>query len=235
MIRSVIHTNQQSIDRVLNAGLPVVLVFWSQSAQLAAPAESLLAEAAERHAGKLLVAKIDAQAERSLLGRFGIDQLPAITFVVQGKPESKLQGSFTTEEVRAWLTYLTGGGPRPAAQSRPAPQSGTQQTSGAPLILTDATFQQVVAGPGPVLVDFWAPWCGPCRMVAPAVEQLARDFQGRALVGKLNIDENPQSAQRFNVMSIPTLLIFQKGQVVDQIVGAQPAQVLRQRLERFVA
>jgi thioredoxin 1 len=235
MIRSVIHTNQQSIDRVVNAGLPVVLVFWSQSDQLAAPVESLLAEAAERHAGRLLVAKIDTQAERPLLGRFGIDQLPAIAMIVQGKPEAKLQGAFSPEEVRAWLTYLTGGGARPAVQSRPAPTSGTQQTNGSPLVLTDATFQQVVAGRGPVLVDFWAPWCGPCRMVAPAVEQLARDFQGRAVVGKLNIDENPQSAQRFNVMSIPTLLIFQNGQVVDQIVGAQPAQVLRQRLERFVA
>ena len=71
-------------------------------------------------------------------------------------------------------------------------------------------------------------------MVAPAVEQPARDFQGRAVAGKLNIDENPQTAQRFNVMSIPTLLIFQNGKVVDQIVGAQPAHVLRQHLARFV-
>lgn len=239
MIRSVIHTNQQSIDRVLNAGLPVALVFWSQNAQLAAPVESLLAEAAARHAGKLLVAKIDAQAAPEgpppLLGRFAVDQLPAIVFVVQGKPAAKLHGAINAEEVRTWLTYLTRGGPRPAAQTRPTPKSGYQQANGIPVTLSDATFQRAVAGPGPVLVDFWAPWCGPCRMVAPAVEQLARDFQGRAVVAKLNIDENPQTAQRFNVMSIPTLLIFRNGQVVDQIVGAQPAQVLRQRLERFVA
>jgi thioredoxin 1 len=235
MIHSVIHTNQHSIDRVLNAGLPVVLVFWSASAQVAAPVDSLLSEAAERHAGKLLVAKIDAQAERSLLGRFGVEQLPAVLFVVQGKPQANLQGVLSVEEVRAWLTHLTGGGPRPTSQPRSAPKREGQQVNGAPVILSDATFQQAVAGPGPVLVDFWAPWCGPCRMVAPAVEQLARDFQGRATVAKLNIDENPQTAQRFNVMSIPTLLIFQNGRVVDQIVGAQPAHVLRQRLERFVA
>lgn len=235
MIRSVIHTNQQSIDRVLNAGLPVVLVFWGPNAQVAAPVESLLAEAAEQHAGKLLVAKIDAQAERPLLERFGVAQLPAIVIAVKGKPETKLQGAISAEEVRAWLTYLTQGGLRPVAQARPAPKSGQPQANGTPVILTDATFQRVVAGPGPVLVDFWAPWCGPCRMIAPAIEQLARDYQGRAVVAKLNVDENPQTAQRFNVMGIPMLMIFKNGQVVDQIMGAQPAHVLRQHLERAVA
>lgn len=85
----------------------------------------------------------------------------------------------------------------------------------------------------PVLVDFWAPWCGPCRMVAPSVEKLAQEFAGRAVVGKLNVDENQVTAQRYQVMSIPTLLIFKNGQVVDQIVGAQPFQALQQHLARF--
>ena len=76
------------------------------------------------------------------------------------------------------------------------------------------------------------PWCGPCRMVAPSVEQLAREFDGRAVVGKLNVDENPAVAGRYNIMSIPTLLIFKNGAVVDQIVGAQPLEALRQRLVR---
>ena len=90
----------------------------------------------------------------------------------------------------------------------------------------------MVSGKLPVLVDFWAPWCGPCRMVAPSVEQLAREFDGRAVVGKLNVDENPAVAGRYNIMSIPTLLIFKNGAVVDQIVGAQPLEALRQRLVR---
>ncbi|MGQ9490828.1 MAG: thioredoxin [Anaerolineae bacterium] len=103
------------------------------------------------------------------------------------------------------------------------------------MILTDATFDQVVRNSRqPVLVDFWAAWCGPCKMIAPAVAQLAREFAGRAIVAKLNVDENPQTAGRFGIMSIPTLLIFRNGRVVDQIVGAQPPDVLRQRLARHV-
>jgi len=85
-----------------------------------------------------------------------------------------------------------------------------------------------------VLVDFWAPWCGPCRMVAPSVEQLAREFAGRAVVGKLNVDDNRMTAGRYNIMSIPSLLILKRGAVVDQIVGVQPMDVLRQRLARHV-
>ena len=100
-------------------------------------------------------------------------------------------------------------------------------------MLTDQTFEKVVSqSDKPVLVDFWAPWCGPCRMVAPAVEQLAGEFAGRAVVAKLNVDENPRVSQRFDIRSIPALFVFRRGQVVERIVGAQPASVLRAALEK---
>jgi thioredoxin 1 len=92
----------------------------------------------------------------------------------------------------------------------------------------------MVDGDLPVLVDFWAEWCGPCRMIAPSLEQLAQEFTGRAVVAKLNIDQNPRTPQKFGIMSIPTLYIFKNGRVVDKIVGAQPLPALRQWLSRHV-
>jgi len=87
----------------------------------------------------------------------------------------------------------------------------------------------------PVLVDAWAAWCGPCRMIAPIVEELARDMVGRARIAKLNVDENPQTASRFGLRSIPTLLVIKGGREVDRIVGAQPKQEIVRRLERALA
>ena len=103
----------------------------------------------------------------------------------------------------------------------------------APITVSDATFAaEVERSPLPVLVDAWAPWCGPCRMVAPALEELAAELAGRVRIAKLNVDENPQTASRFDVRSIPTLLVMVGGHELDRIVGAQPKHAIRERLER---
>ena len=86
---------------------------------------------------------------------------------------------------------------------------------------TSETFEKAIAGDQPVLVDFWAPWCGPCRMIAPVIEEIAAEFDGRAVVGKIDVDEEPAIAQRFGVMSIPTLIVLKGGKVVEQAVGAR--------------
>jgi thioredoxin 1 len=105
---------------------------------------------------------------------------------------------------------------------------------GKAIVLTDANFDQIIQSDKPVLVDFWAEWCGPCKMIGPAVEELANDYEGKAVVAKLNVDENPQTTAKFGVRSIPTLLVFRKGQVVDKQVGAVPKSILAQKLEAQV-
>jgi thioredoxin 2 len=110
-----------------------------------------------------------------------------------------------------------------------------REAGAAPLVVTDATFAaDVERSPLPVLVDAWAPWCGPCRMVAPVVDALAAELAGKVRVAKLNVDENPATASRFDIRSIPTLLVISGGREVDRIVGAQPKEAIRARLQRFV-
>lgn len=105
-----------------------------------------------------------------------------------------------------------------------------------PVVVTDATFAaEVEQSPLPVLIDLWAPWCGPCRTLAPVIDELAAELAGRLRVVKLNVDENPRTAARFNVRSIPTLLALKAGREIDRIVGVQPKSEIARRLERLIA
>ena len=103
-----------------------------------------------------------------------------------------------------------------------------------PLKLTDSTFTEFVQNNPFVVVDCWAPWCGPCLMVAPIIEELAKEYAGKIVFGKLNVDENPITASRYQIMSIPTLLVFRNGKLVDTIIGAMPKEMLEARITRFL-
>jgi thioredoxin 1 len=111
---------------------------------------------------------------------------------------------------------------------------GTVADNSHPITLTDETFEETLSKQPIMVVDFWAAWCGPCRMVAPVIEQLAKDYAGRVTFGKLNVDENPMVSNAFQIQSIPSLLVFKNGKLVDGVVGAAPKQLIESRIKPYL-
>jgi len=119
-------------------------------------------------------------------------------------------------------------------QRRVDSQDNEGRTREGPIAVEDSNFDELVRRYPLMVIDCWAPWCGPCRMVAPIIDELARDYAGKVLFGKLNVDENPQTSGRFGIMSIPTLLIMKDGSEVDRIIGAVPRNVIEAKLEKLL-
>ena len=110
----------------------------------------------------------------------------------------------------------------------------SQSLPSTPLTVTDSTFQQIIQQHSLVVVDCWAIWCAPCRMIAPVIESLAQDYAGKIVFAKLDVDKNPQTSSHYHIQSIPTLLIFQNGRLVDRLVGALPRQILEPKIIQYL-
>lgn len=225
-----LNSNAQSFDRVLGAGLPVLAIFFA--GKLESALEDALKALAREHAGKLLVAKIRADENPALAQKYAVRATTALTF--HADSEYSRAENPSADELRAHAAYVMGSGPKPET-APPKQAERAEHANGAPLHVTDASFaREVLSAPMPVMVDFWAEWCGPCRMIAPALEKLAAEYAGRARVAKLNVDQNPRTAEQFQVQGIPTLLLVKNGKIVDRIVGALPEPQLRMQMERLL-
>lgn len=247
-------SNDQSIDRVLKAGLPVVLVFLNNTTAPAA-LDNEMKKVAKDNAGKLLVVQMHAKDSPETARRYNIHSTPAVVAVKDGQVVSQAE-NVDANDLAHHANYLLGKGPKPEPRVQPQyasagaytggsasgsygvpPQpsyvgsaaSGTQ--GGAPVAVSDANFdQEVMRSPVPVIVDFWAPWCGPCKMVAPTLDKLAREWNGRVKIAKINVDENPAVAGRYGISGIPTMFVVRDGKIADRWTGALPEPALRSRL-----
>ncbi len=237
-----LYTSDQSIDRVLRAGLPVLLVFTGGPTPLAL--DQGMKTMAKQEAGRMLVVQMDARENPQSARRFSVQSAPSLVTVRDGQVFSRAE-DITREDLERHSAYLLGKGPRPevraqtgaqhARQQPPKPPDGAAQSGGQTVAVTDVTFEQeVLRSPVPVVVDFWAPWCGPCRMVAPTLDKLAREWNGRVKIAKINVDENQLISSRYAVTSIPTMMVILKGKVVDRWAGALPEPDLRSRLAKNI-
>lgn len=229
-----ITTNDASIDRVLAQKLPILMLLSDRS-------DSDLHTALERlasiHAGDLLVVRVAASENPQTYARFDRPHLPAAVTLQSGAVTAK--GTLTgSSDLEAFANYAMGRGPQPVdhttrQQEAPSVRAGSASTvPNAPVHVSEATFAaEVLHSDLPVLVDFWAPWCGPCHMVAPTLDRLAQQYAGRVLIAKVNADENPSLVSRYQVSGIPQLLMFRQGQVVGKLVGAH----LQPSIEQLIA
>jgi thioredoxin 1 len=224
-----ITTDDHNLTKVLAQNLPVVLYLYDNRNSRNNAIDEVLGSLARQYAGQLLVARVDAAANPNTWREYGNLATPAIVTLEKDGGSRVMKsraGAVYPADIQAHVDYLLGKGPapkQPAASQTHAAHGSASAGKAAPQAVTDASFEaEVLRSKLPVLVDFWAPWCGPCRMIAPAVEQVAQTYAGRARVVKVNIDENPMLARQFQVMSIPTLMVFKNGQPVKRQVGANP-------------
>ena len=227
-------TNDAGFERlVLQDRLPVAAVFWSPDHNTRERLDAVLEETALEYSDEVLVVRLDVADGPEARARYDVDVLPQFLFFRAGKLVARARGLPTAAMLRPWMEYLLERGPRPATR-KPA-SAKTPDGKGKPVTVTDADFGQVVLQSDvPVMVDFWAQWCGPCRALGPTIDAIAQQYSGRAKIAKLDVDANPRTAGQFGIQGTPTMLYFQKGRVVDRLVGAHPEQALKQKLDALL-
>jgi thioredoxin 1 len=222
-------------EQALQGDLPVML--WLANDQNApTDIRKALETAQQTHQGKLLIGIVDIANAPALGERFSVGKHPVMVGGYAGEVIFRRQRPWATD-VSELVDKLVKLAPKAITTSisQPQPNGKDKPMINKPVKVTDTTFQQeVIDSDLPVLIDFWAEWCGPCKMIAPALEKLAGEYAGKVKIAKVNVDENPGLASAFRIMSIPTLMFVKQGKIVGQSAGAAPEPALRDALEQLI-
>jgi thioredoxin 1 len=221
-------TDKAGLDEALDTELPVLLLVYNGES-LRTDVRTEMETAATQYVDRIDVFKVDASKDPALAAYFELGKHPVLIGWFNGETLGRRPRPWNTDVkgmVEVLLTH--------------APAATEDNTKPAlidkPVNVTDKTFQQEVLGSDlPVLVDFWAEWCGPCKMVAPILDKLAVEYAGKVKITKVDVDANPGLSQAFRVMSIPTLMFAKNGKIVGQEVGALPEHILRSAIEQLIA
>ncbi len=222
-----------AVEKELKGSTPLLLLLWNDQAPRR-DAEIALKTAVDKYQGQLRAFLVDARHDPALVERFELGKNAVLIGWFDGKEyirrtrpwEADVTG--VADEVAALVPAPAGAGP---AGQPPASKNGDK-----PVNVTDATFvEQVMNSKIPVVVDFWAGWCQPCKMVAPILEKLAKEFAGRVRVAKVDVDANQMLASQFGIQSIPTLMFVKNGKIVGQSAGAAPEGALRDAFNQLIA
>ena len=232
--------NDQSLDRLIATHIPTLIIFWN-GRDLPGDVNEQMMKLARDHGEQMIVARVNAQENPQSVGRFAVGQTPLLVAIREGEIVARVErpaAADLDEQAQVVIGEAIPSAASAVGSTTSPPLSAKKNQPGAetrPVHVTDATFEaQVLRSDKPVLVDFWAPWCGPCHMIAPVLDKLARDFAGRLRVVKVNVDESPHYAGVYGVQGIPTMLMVQNGVVKDRLVGALPEQYLRQKVETML-
>jgi len=226
-----ITTDDNNLKKVLGQKEPALLIL--HEGALDKPLDDAIRKEAKRNAGDLLVVRVDVRENRDTLLKYGEPPLPALVTLTASNFGRKVKSdaeNIRPKDVRDHVKHLLKDTPLPQKKESSSNNGGSSKK---PMAVTDANFRkEVLKSKVPVLVDFWAEWCQPCHMIAPHVEKIAAEYGGKIKVVKLDTDKNRVISQRYNIQSIPTMILFEGGQPAQRITGANPV-ALRKMVERY--